>query len=204
MNEVLYGDLARLFQSQCSGDAANFSFSFEEIVKELGSDAAIRAVIRCAVTWKRAPSEKALGAIAALRTVRTDARVASLLTDRLSSRSAAIRYGAAYVLKNVPQANAFDALKDSALNDSNEDVRICSLHALLALALGNASLRPAVADLCVSSIRHKSHGVRHAGYECLAHLGGTGHAVVLKAAAKDPNAMIAKSAATWLDEYLGR
>lgn len=196
-------NLERLLRSLSTGDSVGSTIPPAEIAKELKSDGAIRAVIKCAVTWKGGPSEKALGAIAALRIVSKDSRLSGLLTERLSSKSAGIRYGAAYVLKNVPQARAFDALKVAALNDKDENVRICCLHALLALALGKKELQPPVAELCVTSTKHKSHGVRHAGYECLSHLGGTGYEAVLKVAAEDSNELIVKSAGTWMDEYLG-
>lgn len=197
-------NLERLLESLSSGNSAGTKMSSRKIVKELASDGALRAVIKSAVTWRGAPNEKALGAIAALRIVSKDSRLSGLLTERLSSKSAGIRYRAAYVLKNVPQARAFDALKVAALKDEDENVRICCLHALLALALGKKELQPSVAELCVTSTKHKSHGVRHAGYECLSHLGGTGHEAVMKAAAEDSNSLIVKSATAWMDEYLGR
>lgn len=197
-------NLERMLLSLSPGNVTVYTIPPEEVAKELKSDSAIRAVIKCAVTWRKAPTEKALGAIAALRIVSKDSRLPWLLTERLSSKSAGIRYRAAYVLKNVPQAMAFDALKVSALKDKDENVRICCLHALLALALGKKDLQPSVAELCVTSTRHKSHGVRHAGYECLAHLAGTGHEAIMRAAARDANALIAKSATAWMDTYLGR
>lgn len=183
---------------------AGSKISPKEVAKELKSDRAIGEVVKCAVSWKGAPTKRAIAAIAALRLVRSDPRLPGLLMGRLASRSAEIRYGAAYALKNVPHGTALEVLRIRVLKDKNENVRICCLHALLALALTNKKLNSVVADLCAIATAHESHGVRHAGFECLSHLSGTGHKSIMKAASSDPNELIANSADAWMDTYLGR
>lgn len=134
-----------------------------------------------------------------LHSLKASDKACRYLVGKLKDRNWRTRAAAANVLESFHQIRVVPALV-GACNDRNVEVRIGAMHSLWVCSLGRPKLENTVFDVCRRGIRHPSHGVRGAAYECISHMTGARCDELLALAAKDRHRQIRQMSTWWLQE----
>lgn len=168
----------------------------EEKLKILGDPASIKRLLPL-LARKYPPSQATDAAIRVLRSLDADEQGSDYLAGKLKDPRPRVRAAAATVLESFPNLRAVPALT-IASNDRNVDVRIGAIHTIWIWSLQFPSLKRTIFDVCKRSVRHESHGVRGAAFECLSHIPDTRSKKLLALAATDRHKQIREMAPAWL------
>lgn len=143
------------------------------------------------------PTQATDSAIRILQSLKANEQGSRYLAGRLKHPRPKIRAAAATVLEAFPNLRAARAVI-SASNDPNVDVRIGAIHTIWIWSLQFPRLKRTVFDVCKRSIRHESHGVRGAAFECLSHIPDARSRKLVALAAKDPHQHIRQMSPAWI------
>lgn len=201
MTEPDFTELDRLIRALSSDDRASADRAKESLKSLLKNDQTVEFLIQTGVSGPDPSDLLASGAVSALCLLGQDSRLSRKLLERMASSNSDERYRAAYIMKNIPQRDAFEGLKTFAADDPDENTKICCLHALMVLTLSETNLELSVAALFIAATKDKSFGVRHAGFECLSHMKDPSYESVLRAAANDSHHLISSSVETWIENH---
>lgn len=138
-------------------------------------------------------------AIRILHALKASDQASRYLIGKLKDRRWRIRAAAAAKAESFPNSHAAPALI-AASRDRSIDVSINAIHSLWVCSLGSPKLKESVIDVCSHAIKHSSHGVRGAAFECLAHLTDARAKKLIIFAAKDPHPNIRQRSKWWLQE----
>lgn len=138
-------------------------------------------------------------AIHILHALKASDQASQYLVGKLKDRRWKIRAAAAAKTESFPNSRAVPALA-TASKDRNIDVSINAIHSLGVCSLGSPKLKESVIDVCSYAIKHSSHGVREAAFECLSHLTDARADKLIAFAAKDPHPDIRQKSEWWLQE----
>lgn len=145
------------------------------------------------------PWQAADSVIRILHALKASDQASRFLVGKLKDRRPRIRAAAAATLESFANFHTAPELI-AACKDRSVDVSIMAIHSLWVCSLAHPKLKKAVFDVCRQAVKHSSHGVRGAAFECLSHMKDARSKKLLALATADPHSQIRQLSESWLAE----